>query len=165
MPITSAARRASLASSSVQQPRAPVRYELGLRDKARCTPVTSWPASAALAAATAESTPPDMAARMRRVVIVFRIGGSAGGPAGPLHDLDDDRTERVYVGLLGRVAKRETQRRPGPRVVGAHSQQHVTRLGNACGAGGAGRAGNPPRVEQHQQRVTLAAREGEMRVA
>ncbi len=34
----------------------------GLRASARCTPVTSWPASTARAAATAESTPPDMAA-------------------------------------------------------------------------------------------------------
>src|SRR5580693_7742700 len=72
MPMTSAARRASRASSSVQQPRAPVRYELGLLDRARCTPVTSCPASAARAAATAESTPPDMAASTRRVVIVLK---------------------------------------------------------------------------------------------
>ena len=62
MPITSAARRASLASSIVQQPRAPERYDAGLRESARWMPVTSWPASCARAAATAESTPPDMAA-------------------------------------------------------------------------------------------------------
>src|SRR5580698_3727232 len=62
MPITSAARRASLASSSVQQPRAPVRYEDGFDDNARWTPVTSCPASTARAAAVAESTPPDIAA-------------------------------------------------------------------------------------------------------
>src|SRR5690606_2708998 len=37
-------------------------------DRARCTPVTSWPASAARAAATAESTPPDMAASTRKVI-------------------------------------------------------------------------------------------------
>src|SRR5260221_12619332 len=62
MPITSAARLASLASSSVQQPRAPERYDRGLADRARWIPVTSWPAEAALAAPTAESPPPDMAA-------------------------------------------------------------------------------------------------------
>src|SRR3954463_6702540 len=33
-----------------------------------CTPVTSWPAAATRAAATAESTPPDMAASTRRVM-------------------------------------------------------------------------------------------------
>src|SRR5262245_59381982 len=68
MPITSAARLASLASSSVQQPRAPVRYDRGLADRARWTPVTSWPAEVALAAATAESTPPDMAASTRMLL-------------------------------------------------------------------------------------------------
>ena len=60
--MTSAARRASLASSSVQQPRAPVRYDCGFCDSARWTPVTSCPASTARAAAIAESTPPHMAA-------------------------------------------------------------------------------------------------------
>src|SRR5215831_13563050 len=100
MPITSAARRASRASSSVQQPRAPVRYELGFRDSARCTPVTSCPASAALAAATAESTPPDIAASTRSLLMTARIGRSAGGPARPLGHLADHRTEGVHIGLL-----------------------------------------------------------------
>ncbi|GGS10282.1 hypothetical protein GCM10010252_56760 [Streptomyces aureoverticillatus] len=49
----------------VQHPRAPVRNDCGFAESARCTPVTSCPASAARAAATAESTPPDMAARTR----------------------------------------------------------------------------------------------------
>src|SRR6266568_2495953 len=79
MPITSAARLASLASSSVQRPRAPVRYERGFMDSARWTPVTSWPASAALAAATAESTPPDMAASTRSRSTATRV--FARGPA------------------------------------------------------------------------------------
>src|SRR5690606_2441301 len=70
MPITSAARRASLESSRVQHPRAPVRYDRGLLDSAMWTPVTSCPASAARAAATAESTPPDMAASMRKVIVL-----------------------------------------------------------------------------------------------
>src|SRR5580704_787385 len=83
MPMTSAARRASRASSSVQQPRAPVRYELGLLDRARCTPVTSCPAAAARAAATAESTPPDMAASTRKVVISFQNTGPAGDLSSP----------------------------------------------------------------------------------
>src|SRR5258706_8486227 len=80
MPITSAARLASRASSSVQQPRAPVRYERGFLDRARWTPVTSWPASAARAAATAESTPPDMAASTRSLVIGFEGMRPAAGP-------------------------------------------------------------------------------------
>src|SRR6266536_5959763 len=115
MPITSAARRASLASSSVQQPRAPVRYERGFMDSARWTPVTSWPASAALAAATAESTPPDMAASTRMWVITsegirraaiadmrtapapFPMRLSGARPAGPLDHLGYHRAHRVHV--------------------------------------------------------------------
>ena len=60
--MTSAALRASCESSIVQQPRAPERYFCGLADSAKCTPITSWPASTARAAATAESTPPLIAA-------------------------------------------------------------------------------------------------------
>ena len=60
--MTSAARRASCESSMVQQPRAPERYFCGLEESAKCTPITSWPASTARAAATAESTPPLIAA-------------------------------------------------------------------------------------------------------
>ena len=60
--MTSAARRASCESSIVQQPRAPERYFCGLADSAKCTPITSCPASTARAAATAESTPPLIAA-------------------------------------------------------------------------------------------------------
>src|SRR5215472_13854482 len=129
MPITSAARRASLASSSVQQPRAPVRYELGFRDSARCTPVTSCPASAALAAATAESTPPDMAASTRSLVITARIICSAGSPARALDYFADHRADRVHVGLLRAVPEGEPQGAARPRFVGAHRQQHVARLG------------------------------------
>src|SRR5690348_127255 len=87
MPMTSAARRASRESSMVQQPRAPVRNDCGFADNARWTPVTSWPASAARAAATAESTPPDMAASTRRgrgrcevsVITLQEYGGAGTG--------------------------------------------------------------------------------------
>src|SRR5689334_4926665 len=105
MPITSAARRASLASSMVQQPRAPERYDAGLRDSARWMPVTSWPASTARAAATAESTPPDIAA----MTLMGRP--SSGGQPGPLHARPDRLDQRVDVGVGGGVAEREPQRR------------------------------------------------------
>ena len=61
--MMSAARCASIESSIVQHPRLPVRSVPGIRLSARCTPTTSWPASTARAAATAESTPPLIAAR------------------------------------------------------------------------------------------------------
>ena len=47
----------------VQHPREPVRRVPGIRESAKWTPTTSWPASTARAAATAESTPPDIAAK------------------------------------------------------------------------------------------------------
>ena len=60
--MTSAALRASCESSIVQHPRAPDRYFCGLDANAKWTPITSCPASTARAAATAESTPPLIAA-------------------------------------------------------------------------------------------------------
>src|SRR5580700_6752940 len=152
MPITSAARRASRASSSVQQPRAPVRYELGLRDRARWTPVTSCPASTALAAATAESTPPDIAASTRRVVIGSRIEVRSrllGRPAGSFHDLADDSAESVDVRLLRGMPERKPKRGAGPRLIRAHREQHVTWLRDAGGARRPGRAGDALRIQQH----------------
>src|SRR6185503_19088733 len=71
MPSSVAARRASIESSIVQQPRDPVRSVPGLRFSARCTPTTSCPASTARAAATALSTPPLIAAR------TFTVSGYA----------------------------------------------------------------------------------------
>src|SRR5690348_1105474 len=120
MPMTSAARRASRESSSVQQPRAPVRYERGLDDSARWTPVTSWPASAMRAAATAESTPPDMAASTRSPITAqdypwsgggwgpdWRAGGAPariGGHATvPAEERAARRADRGVLGLVGRV--------------------------------------------------------------
>ena len=58
----SATRLASCESSTVQHPRAPDRYFCGFDESAKWTPITSCPASTARAAATAESTPPLMAA-------------------------------------------------------------------------------------------------------
>src|SRR5436190_4044678 len=115
MPMTSAARRASRASSSVQQPRAPVRNDWGLLDSARWIPVTSCPASAARAAATAESTPPDIAAR------TF-TGSPAGGP-GPLDDRTDRLDDGVHVRRGRGVPEREPQRVPGGLLVAAHREQ------------------------------------------
>src|SRR5436305_10893331 len=142
--MTSAARRASRASSSVQQPRAPVRYVCGLRASARCTPVTSYPASTARAAATAESTPPDMAANTR---MVFRVTAgraqpepgfgeastarSAPGRLRPPGALDRAREHGEQFVELGRgrgVAEREPQRRAGPVPVRVHGPQYVRGL-------------------------------------
>ena len=114
MPSTSAARRASRASSAVQQPRAPVRRVAGLRDSARCTPTTSCPASTARAAATAESTPPLIAAR---TLISAPPAAAATAPAPRARSTAagsavDDGGD---VGLGGGVPEREPQAPSGPR--------------------------------------------------
>ena len=85
--------------------------------------------------------------------------------AGPLHRAGQRGDQRVDVGSGGGVAEREPQRRAGPRVVGAHRQQHVRGLRHPGRAGRAGGAGDAGRVEQQQQRVALAAGEGEVGVA
>src|SRR3954470_24790391 len=159
MPITSAARRASLASSIVQQPRAPERYDAGLRDSARWMPVTSWPASAARAAATAESTPPDMAA-----TIFIPASLRAGSPRA-LDRRADRLDERVDVVGGGGAAESEPERVPRTLHVAAHRQQHVGRLRHAGRARRAGGALDAAGVQQHQQGVALAAGEAEVGVA
>src|SRR5690625_4157432 len=58
-----AARRASEASSMVQQPRDPDRLGSRSRERAICPRAPSCPAAAARAAAAAESTPPLKAAK------------------------------------------------------------------------------------------------------
>src|SRR6187551_1230533 len=111
MPSTSAARRASEASSREQQPREPVRSAAEVCDSARCTPTTSCPAATARAAATAESTPPLIAAKTL-------IGAPSPDrlrlprPPGPLDDGADHRGHGVDVVRGGGVAEREAQRPP-----------------------------------------------------
>src|SRR3954471_23447933 len=102
MPITSAARRASLASSILQQPRAPDRYDAGLRERARWMPVTSWPASTARAAATAESTPPDMAA----TILIGASSLRGLGRPGALDDRAHRGDQRRDVGGRAGVTER-----------------------------------------------------------
>src|SRR5262245_15780644 len=181
MPITSAARRASRASSRVQQPRAPVRNDLGLLESARCTPTTSYPASAARAAATAESTPPDIAASTRRgrfwLVISVYEGGRRhrangadrviGGPGPALQTRPtgtrDHRSNRadqgVDVGLGRGVAEGEAERAASPLLALTHRQQDVAGLGDASRARRAGRTLDAARVEEHKECIALAARE------
>ena len=156
--MTSAARRASPASSIVQQPREPARQRrAGCCDSARCTPVTSCPASAARAAATAESTPPDMAAST--------FTGSAP-PAAPARRPGRSRPSPASTSAGVEVWPREN--RSDPRAVASSAPiASSTWLGWAT-PGRARRAGgalDAVGVEQHQQRVALAAGEGQVGVA
>src|SRR5437763_16103109 len=105
----SAARRASWESSIVQHPREPVRKVPGLADNARCTPTTSCPASTARAAATAESTPPLIAAKTRialHLLLLGRLGHSSqAGLAGARDVAADVRTHSLAVCARGRLAE------------------------------------------------------------
>src|SRR3954469_2403866 len=122
MPMTSAARRASRASSGGQPPRSPVGKDLGLLDRARCTPVTSWPAETARAAATALSTPPDMAARTFIALSLQR----GGGRTRTLDRRADGRHQRVDISRVRGVTEREAQGSARTLFVVAHREQHVT---------------------------------------
>src|SRR3954451_2507380 len=97
MSRTSAQRRASRESSTEQHPRAPSRIVAGFAESARWTPVTSWPASRSRAAATAESTPPLIAAKTL-------MGGALVSGTGRQDDPDHSRA---------RSASRPRQRVPG----------------------------------------------------
>src|SRR5688500_13309082 len=103
MPRTSQARQASRESSMVQQPRLPVRRVPGIRDSARWTPTTSCPASTARAAATAESTPPLMAARTRMCAF---CGLVAGLPAGGPEEVHEQRVGRELALLAPLLYRR-----------------------------------------------------------
>ena len=63
------------------------------------------------------------------------------------------------------MAEGEPQRVPRGLLVAAHREQHVRGLGHAGRAGRAGGALDAAGVEQHQQRVALAAGEAEVGVA
>src|SRR3569833_3598626 len=119
----SAARRAPCESSIVQQPREPVRNVPGLADSARCTPTTSCPASTARAAATAESTPPLIAAKTRIALHLLLLGLLAHSGQACLPGARDDSADlggdRLDVCGSGCVTEGETERTPSRRGVGA----------------------------------------------
>src|SRR5829696_220868 len=183
MPIASAARRASCASSLEQQPRAPVRNDWGFLDSARWTPVTSWPASTARAAATAESTPPDIAARtFTRCPFRFLTLANAAtlysrsvrrpsapasssngsGEAGPRDSHRQRRGEGVDVGGGRRVPQGEPQRRPSLGLAATHGQQDMAGLRHPGRAGRTGRAIDVGGVEEQEQGVGRAARKADV---
>ena len=117
--------------------------------------MTSWPASAARAAATAESTPPDMAARtFIGVSRCLARRARARSTTGPIASTSASTSAWVEV-----WPSENRSERAGLLVVAAHREQHVRGLGYAGRAGRPGRALDAAGVEQHQQRVALAAGE------
>src|SRR5690554_4352373 len=170
MPSLSQARQASFESSRVQQPREPVRRVPGMRLRARCTPTTSCPASTARAAATAESTPPLIAARTFTEASyrpcpesAWRLVAERGGAVGetrsrrPLDRGGQGSEQCVDVGLCRGVTEGEPQRAARLFFTQTHAEQHVARLGNPRLARRTRAHRDTRRVEQEQQRIAFAA--------
>ena len=144
-----------------------MRRVAGLRARARWTPTTSWPASTARAAATAESTPPLIAASTLTTTLLPVIGAPLtdrhaghGRPRGRSRR----RARRTSSAVDGQP-EREAQRAAGDVRRDAHGEQHVAGLRHAGLAGRAGGALDAAGVEQVEQGVALAAGEREVRVA
>src|SRR6478752_5003677 len=161
MPSTSATRRASPASSMVQHPRALSRSVAAFWLSARCTPTTSCPASTIRAAATAESTPPLIAA----TTLIDRSPAPAGRAAGAFDGGWQGGQHRLHVLRRRGVAEGQPQGTARLLLRDAHGQQHVAGLRDARLARRTGRALDPGGVEQVQQRVSVAARDEQVDVA
>src|SRR5581483_4020539 len=162
--MAAAARRASCRSSSVQQlPKrmSPSRWSYSCID----TPITSWPWSASMAAATDESTPPDMATTILIVLLYdFRPRGFAGRHLPePFDDGGEDRDDVIDLLLcIGRAqAEADGVLRPVQRE--SHRLEHVRRLQRAGRAGGPGRYGDTFEVQGDQQRLRLDPVEADVR--
>ena len=162
--MTSAARRASLASSIVQQPART--GAVGLR-VAREREVDAGDVVALLGGACCGHCRVD-AARHRcqdshqlpPLTFVDRAALRARSTTGAIASTSASTSAWVEV-----WPEREAQRGPRELLRGAHREQHVGGLGYAGVAGRSGRALDAARVEQHQQRVALAAGELQVRVA
>ena len=118
MPISSAARRASSTSDTLQQP-----VSLSPPQSRIVTPTMSWPSRASSAAATDESTPP-------LIATMTLMAPRALTPTGPLaaawrRIAHSTAARPVDVGLGGGVAEREPQRPGGQRRIEAHRSEHV----------------------------------------
>ena len=166
MPSTSAARRASAASSREQQPREPVRSAAGVSRQRQVHPDDVVPG---VDGPRGGHRGVDAAAHRgqnsHRPAPRQRIGLRLPRPPGPVDDRPDHRGHRVDVVRGGGVPEREAQRAARRRLVRTHRQQHVAGLRHPGRAGRAGGALDAVRVEQHEQAVALAAGEGQVRVA
>src|SRR5688572_12094981 len=116
--------------------------------------MTSWPCCARSAAATDESTPPDIATTTRMVL---------GLPPGARHHPRFGHYRReageqvVHVGVAVCGSQADPDRVLGPVRRKTHGAQDVRGLERAGRAGGAGRDGNPLEIERDQERLGLDA--------
>ena len=166
MPSWPATRRASSAASSEQQLFWNSLYESATSCRRSQTPTVSTPDSASSAAATDESTPPDMATRTRSRpareaglnadLLAERVRGDPGAAVAQLGDgLRDDLDRLVDLRVGGRPAERQAQRAAGLLLGIAKRGQDVRRLGRAGRARRAGRGREAGQVERADQRLAL----------
>ena len=161
MPIADATRRASCRSSSVQQ--RPKLWGMPSRWSYSCidSPTTSWPASASRAAATDESTPPDMATTIRiaRLAVTTRPTSARHGHPGQRPQLVHQRRQHPKHAVdfgLG-VGRSEAEAKRALRAAGRqpHRLEHVRGLERSRRARRPGRHGDAFEVERDEQRLGL----------
>src|SRR5438552_11283149 len=119
-------------------------------------PMTSYPASTSNAAATDESTPPDIATRTRSLTAPLRnYRASSMQYRGQLPNLVNDlrqcTDDRIHVLRHAVLPERKAQRRHAELARHAHRAEHVRRLHRPGAAGRPRRAGNAGEVEMHEQ--------------
>src|SRR5579875_116244 len=144
MPRRSATRRASATSASEQHPESdspPHSFKVA--------PTTSWPSSSRRAAATEESTPPDMATSTR-------TGSVSQAPGAQLRDGTGNGLEGV-VDLLGPTGGAEAEAQCAACLARreADGREHVALLVRPARARRADRGGDAPGVEGEEELLAL----------
>ncbi len=156
MPSRSATRRASSTSATEQQPES-----LSPPHNFIVTPVTSCPASSRSAAATEESTPPDIAEHDLRSAGVLTRLATGVGRRRPGRPPARDRHPR-------RCSSVRAVRRTDPRM-SASARPMATSTWESCwaplGTRGCGRSVDTGLFEQEQQGLALDVRKPDMGVA
>src|SRR5664280_1654324 len=180
MPSRSATRRASPASSTVQHPRALSRRVAGFLASARWTPTTSCPASSIRAAATAESTPPLIAATpllssaplpglgvgppvSRRPAERTRLP-RAGGRSRMVHDAGQLGQEALDVAGCGGVPEGDPQTGTGRGFTESEGEDDMARPLDPGLARRARRDADAHLVEPEDQRLAVASVDREVGV-
>src|SRR5438552_13394334 len=133
-------------------------------------PMTSWPCSASSAAATDESTPPDMATTIRTLLLTpasvlarCRYLGLPGQSSKLFHQARQNLNHPIDLGIRREHAEAEAQRVLRAVRRKAHRAQDVGRLERARGACRSGRHGDAFEVERDEQALRLHAIEADVR--
>src|SRR5580658_4738164 len=161
MPSCWATRRASSTSDTEQQPESD-----GPPQSLSVAPTTSCPDSTSNAAATDESTPPDMATSTRTIAVCHPASGRRPErlAAQARHRGGNGLERRGDIVFGGRMPQGEPHGAAGLRTSHPHGQQHVTRLDGTAGTGRTGRRADPRLIQEHEKLLLLDAVESEVAV-